>query len=144
MKNTATYGMTNVQITKETHSNVTSWMVYADTERFGKHEIMVQFISEKEAIEWCKANGVTFEIETAWEMVEKEIAKGFSKVQIGNAMYRNLRIENGRIIGHSNGLWGWRDITKMIEDCKMISENVGKTREGKAGRTVKFGKACTW
>nr|DAG45712.1 MAG TPA: hypothetical protein [Caudoviricetes sp.] len=32
----------------------------------------------------------------------------------------------------------------MIEDCKMISENVGKTREGKKGRTVKFGKACTW
>lgn len=144
MKNTATYGMTNVQITKETHSNVTSWMVYADTERFGKHEIMGQFISEKEAIEWCKANGVTFETETAWEMVEKEIAKGFSKVQIGNVMYRKLRIENGRIIGHSNGLWGWRDITEMIEDCKMISENVGKTREGKAGRTVKFGKACTW
>ena len=150
MKNTATYGMTNVTIEKEVHSNVTSYMVYADTERFGQHQIMAQCISKEEAEQWCKENGVTFELPTAFERVEQVIAEGWSKVQIGNVMYHNLYIEDGHIFGHS-GTWGWRDITKFINECRMVSNDIGKTKEyfGKyheksENRTVKFGKACTF
>lgn len=148
MKNTATYGMTNVTIEKEVHGNVTSYMVYADTERFGKHEIMAQCISKEEAEQWCKENGVTFELPTARERAEQEVAKGFGKIQIGNVMYHNLHIEDGKIIGHS-GTWGWRDITVMIDECKMKSKDIGRSREHISGdyyqnRTVKFGNACTF
>lgn len=140
----ATYGMTNVTIEKETTGwNLTSYMVYADTERWGTHQIMAQFATEEQAVAWCKENGVVFGNE-AWALAENEVEKGCGKIQIGNVMYRNLYIESDRIYGHSNGYWGWRDITEMIKNCKMVKKNIGKTKEGAAGRTVKFGSACTW
>ncbi len=150
MKNTATYGMTNVIIEKEeTGWHLTSYMVYADTERWGKHQIMAQFATKKQAEQWCKDNGVTFDLPTAWERAEQEAANGSGKIQIGNVMYHNIYIENGHIFGHSNGYWGWRDITQFINDCKMTGKDIGKSKEEIRknkwqNRTVKFGTACTF
>lgn len=150
MKSTAMYGMTNVTIEKEIHSgNVTSWIVYADTERWGKHQIMAQFGKEEWAENWCKENGVVFENSNAWEMAEKEVNTPFGKIQIGNTMYRRLYIKDGHLYGHSPSWYGFRDITTLIQNCKMTGEKVGKTTDEKErGRyknfTVKFGNECTW
>lgn len=148
---TATYGMRNVSIRECIDYTWPTWLVYADTDRWGDHEIMAQFPTKERALDWCKENGVEdvrFELPSARERAEREVWKGSGKIQIGNVMYRYLKIENDRIIGHSNGYWGWRDITDMIDDCHMISEDIGRSRErvgkGYAGRTVKFGNACTW
>ena len=138
--------MKNVNIEKEVHSGFTAWMVYADTERFGKHQIMAQCISKEEAERWCKANGVELEMPTAEERLEKEFWNG--KIQIGNTMYRRIHIKDEKIMGYCSK-WGWTDITYMIKECKMVSENIGKTKERitktkTANRTVKFGNACSW
>lgn len=144
--------MKNIEIVKyEMGNKMVSWLVYADTERFGEHEIMAQCISEEEAIAWVKEN-TEAEEKSAMDYVEEEIEKAHGKIQIGNVMYHYPRIENNRVYGHS-GTWGWRDITNMINDCKMVSNGIGKSREyvlfmdktkGYLNRTVKFGDKCTW
>lgn len=149
MKNTANYGMTNVTIEKEVHGNVTSWMVYADTERFGEHEIMAQCISEEEALNWCKENGVEFENSEAWERAVKEVNTICGQIQIANTMYRRLYIADGHIYGHSPSWGGHRDLTNLLRRCKMTGKDIGKTSSTKkCGRynnfTVKFGSACTF
>lgn len=147
MKSTATYGMTNVSIKKEIHSGVTSYMVYADTERWGKHGIMAQFATEEEAKTWCKVNGVEIEEKTAIQLFEEEMNKPFGKIQIGCAMFRRLRKENGRYIGF--GGWGSgfkydEDLTDALMNCKMTGDKVGKTKFRGGNKTVKFGTKCTW
>lgn len=142
MKNTANWGMTNVEIKAE--GNI--WTVYADTERFGTHEIMAQCISKAEAEAWCKANGVELE-KTAVQLFEEELAKPWGKVQIGSSMFRNLSKENGRYFGYGGCIYGGKytqDITDAIMNCKQDKRGVWKTQFNDHRKTVKFGNACTW
>ena len=141
MKNTATWGMANVEI--KLVGNI--WTVYADTERFGQHEIMAQCISKAEAETWCRTNGAE-PGKTAVQLFEEEMSKPFGKLQIGNAMFRNLRIEDGRYFGYGGGIGGkyTQDITDAIMNCKQDKRGVWKTQFNDRRKTVKFGNACTW
>lgn len=145
MKNT--YDMKNVEIIKEVHSGFIAYMVYADTERFGIHQIMAQCISKEEAEKWCKDNGVELE-QSAQELFEKEIEnKGFGKIQIGSTMFRRLRKENGKYIGYGGWGSGFKyddDLTDAIMNCKKDKKGNWKTQFRGQNRTVKFGNACTW
>lgn len=142
-----TYGMTNVVIEMETHSGVISWMVYADSIRFGQHAIMAQCISKEEAEAWCTANGVPQVKRTAVECFRSEAEKGASgKLQIGNAMFRRLREVDGRFFGYGGG-YGSRydtDLTDAIRSCKMGADGIGRTAFRGQKKTVKFGTKCTW
>lgn len=142
-----TYGMRNVSIEKIDNYGWPSWLIYADTERFGIHEIMAQFGSLEEATHWCRENGVEIEPVTAVDRIMKEIGNGSGKVQIGNAMYRNLYLDGEKIMGYSHRN-GWCNLTEMVRDCKMLDENTGKTPNRFGGRqktlTVRFGNTCTW
>lgn len=144
------WGMTNVKIIKEVHNHIPSWMVYADTDRFGKCQIMAQCISREEAEKWCAENGV--EIKKAdpgvLALFKEEMAKGWAgKIQIGNAMFRRLEIIEDEYYGYSKGLYGTTKITKEIVNCHLTGDRVGTTNVD-AGRikhkTVKFGDKCTW
>ena len=55
MKNV--YGMENVTI-EATNNN--TYAVYADTKRFGKHEMMFESFSVEECLLWAKDNGFEF------------------------------------------------------------------------------------
>ncbi len=67
------YGMTNVTIEREVHSGVESYMVYADTERFGVHEIMAQFATEESAIAWVMENGIKMQEVAVESMKEGDV-----------------------------------------------------------------------
>ncbi len=152
----ATYGMKNVVI-KETawNGNGKMFFIYADTERWGKHEIMYQCYSLELTEKWLAENGVTdyrydksvTDRQPVSEMVEAELEKPFGKIQIGNVMYRRLRRESdGTIWGYSNGN-GLCQIDRYFRDAVKTGNLTAKVAVG--GRwikshTIKFGNACTW
>ena len=152
----ATYGMMNVVI-KQTKWNGDGEMffVYADTERFGKHEIMYQCYSLELTEGWLAENGVTdyrydksvTDRQPVSEMVEAELEKPFGKIQIGNVMYRRLRRESdGSIWGHS-GKNGLCQLDRYINGAVKTGNLTAKTAIGDRwihSFTIKFGNACTW
>ena len=71
----ATYGMSKVSIEEKRFcGNQTGIFVYADTVRWGKHEIMYQCGTVEEAERWLAENGVT---EYAYKLKEQKPSKTF-------------------------------------------------------------------
>ena len=124
MKSTTTYGMTNVSIEKEIHSGVTSYMVYADTERWGNHEIMAQFATEDEAITWCIENGVSMK-----ELNVETMSAGIVK----HMMITCIRKKNGEEYRNAFGKGtkaGWsnyrRQMRKFIKSMNIYADRWNK------------------
>ena len=147
------YIMNNIRvIEKETGICRKGYFVVADSDRFGKDEIMCQLSTLNQAIAWLEVRGFTdyefiSEIPTVKDMVRKEIAS-HGKIQIGNAMYRNLYEENGHFYGYSNSN-GYTDITSAIENAVIMKNGSVSTWFYRWNNTVryctmKFGNACTW
>lgn len=140
-----TYGMTNVEIVEDKIAGATkTFLVYADTERFGEHEIMAQLPTYKEAVAWLRANGVEYGV---IDRLEKELSTG-GKVQIANTMFRRIyREKDGSIWGYSASD-GWRDISRAFDDAVMTGADTAKTKSFgfsyQQVKTIKFGAACTW
>lgn len=144
----ATYGMTNVEIIESTVCGMTkTYLVYADTKRFGKHEIMAQFPTKKEAEKWLKENGVKIK-KTVEDMINEQIEAPFGKIQIGNMMFRNITKTNDGIWGYSKSE-GLTKLDRYFAEAYIDKKGVVKTTSGGTYRwqksfTIKFGNACTW
>ena len=155
----ATYGMTKVSIEeKRIAGTTTTFLVYADTARFGKHEIMAQLPTVREAEEWLRANGVTeyaYKLKTATpgitvsDVLEQELETGCGKVQIGNRMFRHLtREKDGSVWGHGNED-GWTPLDRYFSGAILTGSKTAKVRGFNgmgylSNLTIKFGTACTW
>lgn len=145
------YGMRNVEIKEELVCwGTIGFFVYADTDRFGEHEIMAQFPTYKEAVAWCKAQGVVIgDGAEALLRLQIELDKsGCGKVQIGNQMFRRLYKEDGVVWGYNNSD-GWQDITRAFTGAVMTGPDTGRTDNYSNSlwiktKTIKFGNACTW
>lgn len=144
----ATYGMTNAEIVESMVCGTTkTYLVYADTERFGKHEIMAQFPTRRESEEWLRANGVEVE-KTAIDMLDEQVGAPFGRVQIGNAMYRRLYRDGDKYMGYSKSD-GWTVLNGFFDEAVVTGEGTAKTTSGllygwMKSKTIKFGNACTW
>ena len=143
-----TYNMENVEIVESRIAgNIKTYLVYADTERFGKHEIMFQAPTKEDCKKWLSKNGVEIKEKTAWDLLEDEIAKPNGRIQIGNTMYRNLRKENGIVYGYSR-TDGLTKLNSAFESAVIIGENKARTTTFAYSyqqiKTIKFGNACTW
>ena len=152
----ATYGMRNVVI-KETAWNGDGKMffVYADTERFGKHEIMYQCYSLELTEKWLAENHVAeyrydksvIDRQSVIEMVEAEMLEPSGRIQIGNCMYRRLRRDrDGSIWGYS-GKNGLCQLDRYFRDAVKTGNKTARTAIGDRwihSFTIKFGNACTW
>lgn len=141
--------MKNAIIVKEFHSGmVVSWVVYADSDRFGQHALVAQFPFLEEAEQWCLDNGITEwgrPQKEAEDFFREEMERGWGKVQIGNAMFRRLRHEGGHYYGHSASDYGCEALlTSAMRFCRMTADGVGKTYFRDGHKTIKFGTKCTW
>ena len=142
------YGMKNIEIVESRIAGTTkTYLVYADTERFGEHEIMAQFPTRKEAEQWIRDNGAEIEQKTAIEMLEEQIESPAGKIQIGNTMYRRIHRDGNEVFGYSN-TDGWTKLNRAFEGAVVIGKNLAKTTTFGFGyqriKTIKFGNACTW
>lgn len=135
------------------NGNIYSWLVKADSARFGSDAVMAQLPTLEQAKEWARCNLVDVK---SWASADERIRQEcdrHGKIQIGYWMYHNPYIdENGHVFGYSNS-HGWQDITSYLKYCVMKSEDIGKTfiaeydpHTNTIGtfRTVKFGNACAW
>ena len=126
-----TYGMTNVTIEKEIHSDVTSWFVYADTERWGERQIMAQFGDEEQAINWCRENGVGMK-----ELNVEAMTAGIVK----HMMITCIKERNGEEYRNAFGKGtkqGWSNYRRQMK--KFIkSMNVYADRWNKANLAPRF------
>lgn len=148
MATLATYGMKNVEIVEDVVCGTTkTYLVYADTERFGKHEIMAQIPTREAAEKWLKDNGVEIKQKTAMEMLEEQIKSPAGKIQIGNTMYRRIHRDGDDILGYSN-TDGWTKLNRAFDGAVVIGKNLAKTTtfgySYQRVKTIKFGNACTW
>lgn len=151
----ATYGMKNAVIKESNLDGIRqTFLVYADSDRFGKHEIMYQSPTLAEAETWLQGNGIdVYRLEvsqqkTVAEMVEEEAQKPFGKIQIGNAMYRNLHREDGKLCGYSHRN-GWTELDKYFANATATGSKTAKatircSNGYNKNLTIKFGNACTW
>lgn len=144
---TANYGMTKVSIEKKTHSGVVSWIVYADSDRFGQHAMMAQYAGLEEAEKWCMDNGApewTRPATEAEDLFREQVSAPGGKVQIGNLMFHRLRCEGGQCFGHSGG-WEY-NLTQAMRLCVMTGNRTGRTffASSPRNKTVRFGRDCTW
>ena len=140
----ATYGMKNVEIRKSTHN---TYLVYADTARFGKHEIMYESHDRNDCVAWLKDNGVEID-KTPMEMLEEQIAAPCGRIQIGNAMYRRIHRDGDKIYGYSKTN-GMTELNRFFKEAVTTGENTATTTSGmtygwQKKLTIKFGNACTW
>lgn len=141
-----TYGMMNVTIEK---SNNNTYLVYADTERWGEHEIMFESYSREECITWLKANGWEEEEQTVEQVMENGVKRhgAFFKIQIAGSMYHRVHKEAGKWMGHSNR-WGWEELDltgfHMTGELTAVRTSWKGQKEWQKKQTLKIGKACTW
>lgn len=151
-----TYNMKNIEIVKTTIAGTTeTFLVYADTERFGEHEIMAQFPSRDAAVKWLQINGVEIEQTTEEkveqsiaEMIEEQLKSPSGRVQVANTMYRHIHRVGESIMGYSRSD-GWIDLNRFFKEAVPTGKNRAITTSGmwygwQKRMTIKFGNECTW
>lgn len=160
-RNGVKYGMEHITIELSTNN---TFLVYADTERFGEHEIMFESYKKEDCERWlreCKAiywkdltvqqKEERFTADTVEEMLEELTSEtGITKVQISNRMYHSVQKDrNGNWIGR--GMYGWETIDfkgfELTKKSHFIAKRVstwGKDNERTKTETLKMGTACTW
>lgn len=111
--------------------------VIADTERFGRNEIMYQG-DFKGCVKYLADNGVTYDAEYCFTTGRRD------SFQAGNQMYHRAGITDDKaLVGYSRSDYGLA-ASFWLDQIAIIGPMTGRVKLGKKTVTVKFGNRATW